>query len=165
MAGLYESQRAMRAMRKASLQRGVIAVLDMGTAKIGCFILRFEGSGASEGFDVVGSLAGQSEFRVVGAATTQSRGVEFGEIISMPQAERAIRTVLQSAQKMARLHVDHVIACFSGVAPLSYGVTGEVNVESQIVQDQDVARVLAACDIPDFGEPVSYTHLTLPTKA
>ena len=48
MAGLYESQRAMRAMRKAALQRGVIAVLDMGTAKIGCFILRFEGSGASE---------------------------------------------------------------------------------------------------------------------
>ena len=75
MAGLYESQRAMRAMRKAALQRGVIAVLDMGTAKIGCFILRFEGSGASEGFDGVGSLAGQSEFRVVGAATTQSRGV------------------------------------------------------------------------------------------
>ena len=34
MAGLYESQRAMRAMRKAALQRGVIAVLDMGTAKI-----------------------------------------------------------------------------------------------------------------------------------
>ena len=99
MAGLYESQRAMRAMRKAALQRGVIAVLDMGTTKIGCFILRFEGSGSSEGFDGVGSLAGQSEFRVVGAATTQSRGVEFGEIISMPQAERAIRTVLQSAQK------------------------------------------------------------------
>ena len=51
MAGLYESQRAMRAMRKAALQRGVIAVLDMGTTKIGCFILRFEGSGASERFD------------------------------------------------------------------------------------------------------------------
>ena len=158
MAGLYESQRAMRAMRKAALQRGVIAVLDMGTAKIGCFILRFDGSGASEGFDGVGSLAGQSGFRVVGAATTQSRGVEFGEIISMPQAERAIRTVLQSAQKMARLHVDHVIACFSGGAPRSYGVTGEVNVESQIVQDQDVARVLAACDIPEFGEGREVLH-------
>ena len=71
----------MRAMRKAALQREVIAVLDMGTAKIGCFILRFEGSGASEGFDGVGSLAGQSEFRVVGAATTQSRGVEFAYYI------------------------------------------------------------------------------------
>ena len=40
MIELYHSQRAMRAMRSAALQRGVIAVLDVGTSKIGCLILK-----------------------------------------------------------------------------------------------------------------------------
>ena len=33
MIELYESQRAMRHMRKAAMQRGVVAVLDVGTSK------------------------------------------------------------------------------------------------------------------------------------
>ena len=45
MIELYESQRAMRAMRKAALQRGVVAVLDVGTSKIACLVLRFDGTG------------------------------------------------------------------------------------------------------------------------
>ena len=32
MTDLYENQRAMRAMRRAALQRGVIAILDIGTS-------------------------------------------------------------------------------------------------------------------------------------
>ena len=43
MTDLYQSQRAMRHMRKAALQRGVIAILDVGTSKIACLILRFDG--------------------------------------------------------------------------------------------------------------------------
>ncbi|MFT5744223.1 MAG: cell division protein FtsA, partial [Paracoccaceae bacterium] len=31
MKELYESQRAMRNMRQAAMQRGVIAILDVGT--------------------------------------------------------------------------------------------------------------------------------------
>ena len=34
MTGLYQSQRAMRHMRRAAMQRGVIAILDVGTSKI-----------------------------------------------------------------------------------------------------------------------------------
>ena len=42
MTNLYQSQRAMRAMRRAAIQRGVIAILDVGTSKIACLILRFD---------------------------------------------------------------------------------------------------------------------------
>ena len=117
MADLYELQRAMRAMRQSALQRGALAILDLGSTKIGCLILRFDGLDPSLASDQVGSLAGQSSFQVVGSAITRSRGIEFGEISSMQEAERAIRTVLQSAQKMANLRVDHLIACFSGGGP------------------------------------------------
>ena len=39
MTQLYETQRAMRARRRAALQRGVVAILDVGTSKIACIIL------------------------------------------------------------------------------------------------------------------------------
>ena len=157
MTMLYESQRAMRNMRKAAMQRGVVAVLDVGSSKISCLVLRVDqtGSGMRE---AGGSLAGQVGFRVIGAATTRSRGVNFGEIDSMPEAERAIRTAVQAAQKMANIRVDHVIACFSGADPRSYGLTGEVEVEGQAVSEQDISRVLASCDVPDYGNHREVLH-------
>jgi cell division protein FtsA len=83
MTGLYETQRAMRHMRRAAMQRGVVAVLDVGTSKIACLILRFDGPERLREADGVGPMAGQSSFRVIGAATTRSRGVKFGEIAVM----------------------------------------------------------------------------------
>ena len=158
MADLYELQRAMRAMRQSALQRGALAILDLGSTKIGCLILRFDGLDPSLASDQVGPLAGQSSFQVVGSAITRSRGIEFGEISSMQEAERAIRTVLQSAQKMANLRVDHLIACFSGGGPRSYGLNGVVKIENQIVQDEVIARVLSSCDLPDMGDGREILH-------
>jgi len=157
MIELYESQRAMRRMREAAMQRGVVAILDVGSSKIACLVLRFDGSERVRD-DGIGSLAGQSGFRVVGAATTRSRGVRFGEINAMGETERAIRTALQSAQKMAGLRVDHVIACLSGAEPRSYGLAGAVEVAEKVVSEQDVARVLAACDVPDYGDGREVLH-------
>ncbi|MDQ7069169.1 MAG: cell division protein FtsA [Rhodobacterales bacterium] len=160
MNTLYDKQRAMRNMRKAAMQRGVVAVLDVGTSKIACLVLRFDNS---EGFGIggaqragegenegIGAMAGQVGFRVIGAATTRSRGVRFGEIDAMPETERAIRTALQAAQKMANIRVDHVIACFAGAEPRSYGLAGMVDLEGHAVTEHDVSRVLAACDVPDY---------------
>ena len=158
MTDLYQAQRAMRNMRGAALQRGVIAILDVGTSKIGCLILRFDGAETARDSDGVGPMAGQANFRVIGAATTRSRGVRFGEITVMNETERAIRTVVQAAQKMAAVRVDHVIACFSGAEPRSYGLAGEVEPQDSVVTEQDIARVLAACDQPDIGEGREVLH-------
>jgi cell division protein FtsA len=158
MNDLYQSQRQMRNMRKAAMQRGVVAILDVGTSKIACLVLRFDGVGAHGEEGEIGSLAGQSGFRVIGAATTRSRGVRFGEICAMQETERAIRTALQGAQKMAGIRVDHVIACFSGAEPRSYGLDAQVTLEGQAVSEEDVARVLAACDVPDYGPGREVLH-------
>ena len=158
MTDLYQSQRAMRHMRRAAMQRGVVAILDVGTSKIACLVLRFDGLEDERDQDGVGPMAGQSSFRVIGAATTRSRGVRFGEIAVMNETERAIRTAVQAAQKMANVRVDHVIACFSGAEPRSYGLAGEWELQDSVVTEQDVARVLAACDVPDFGEGREILH-------
>ncbi|MBI6629880.1 cell division protein FtsA [Pontibaca salina] len=151
MTDLYQSQRAMRQMRQQAMQRGVIAILDVGSSKIACLVLRFDGTGRLSKDGTIGSMAGQSGFRVVGAATTRSRGVQFGEITAMQETERAIRTALQAAQKMADIRVDHVIACFSGAGPRSYGLDATIDLEGQMVTEAEVARVLTACDVPDYG--------------
>lgn len=158
MGDLYESQRAMRNMRKAAMQRGVIAILDVGTSKVGCLVLRFDGAEQFRDADGVGSMAGQSSFRVIGAATTRSRGVKFGEIDAIQETERAIRTAVQAAQKMANVRVDHVIACLSGGRPRSYGLDGAVNIEGGVVTDNDIGRVLASCDVPDYGAERDVLH-------
>ncbi|WP_421703669.1 cell division protein FtsA [Aliiroseovarius sp.] len=158
MTDLYAQQRAMRAHRTAAMQRGVIAILDVGSSKIGCLVLRFDGPDRFREADGVGTMAGQSAFRVIGAATTRSRGVRFGEIDAMQETERAIRTAVQAAQKMANIRVDHVIACFSGGAPRSYGLAGAVDLDGGSVTENDVARVLASCDMPDIGEGREVLH-------
>lgn len=158
MTDLYQTQRAMRNIRRAAMQRGVIAILDIGSSKVGCLILRLENADGAREMEGVGSMAGQSSFRVIGAATTRSRGVRFGEIAVMNETERAIRTAVQSAQKMAAVRVDHVIACFSGAEPRSYGLAGEWELQDSVVSEQDVARVLAACDVPDIGEGREVLH-------
>ena len=158
MTDLYQSQRAMRNMRRAAMQRGVVAILDVGTSKIACLVLRFDGIEDDRDQDGVGPMAGQSNFRVIGAATTRSRGVRFGEIAVMNETERAIRTAVQAAQKMANVRVDHVIACFSGAEPRSYGLAGEWELQDSVVTEQDVARVLASCDVPDFGDGREILH-------
>jgi len=151
MTALYQSQRAMRQKRRAAMQRGVVAVLDIGTSKIACLVLRFDPAEPLLPGDGVGPMAGQSRFRVIGAATTRARGVRFGDIEAMQETERAIRTAVQAAQKMANMRVDHAIACFSGARPRSYGVAGGVDLPEGRVEDADVGRVMGACDLPDYG--------------
>ena len=158
MSDLYQSQRAMRDLRKAALQRGVIAVLDIGTSKIACLLLKFDESARARSLDGVGPMAGQSHFKVIGAATTRSRGVRFGEIATVPETERAIRTAVQAAQKMANVRVDHAIVTFSGGEPRSYGLAGQIEMQGQMVSEQDVARVLAACDVPPLGDGREVLH-------
>ena len=160
MTDLYRSQRAMRQMRRAALQRGVVALLDIGTSKITCLILRFDPPEGDVHDDAAnGVLApGQARFRVIGARSTRARGVRFGEIEAMGETERAIRTVVQSAQKSAGVRVDHAIAAFSGARPRSYGLTGSIAPQEPTIREHDIARVLAACDMPDLGRDREVLH-------
>ena len=148
----------MRAMRQQALQRGVVAILDVGSSKIACLVLRFDGTGRLSEDNSIGSLAGQTGFRVIGAATTRSRGVQFGEVTAMAETERAIRTALQAAQKMAEIRVDHVIASFSGANPRSYGLDASVELQGQVVTESEIAQVMADCDVPEYGAGREVLH-------
>ena len=121
-----------------------MAILGVGSTKMACLVLRLDGVDPSGGRDGVGALAGQSRFRVIGAATTRSRGVAFGEIEAMAETERAIRTVVSGAQKMAQVRVDHVIACLSDGRPRPYGLDSQITLTEPPISEQDVGRALGS---------------------
>ena len=76
----------------------------------------------------------------------------------MPETERAIRTALQSAQKLANSRVDHTIACVSGGSPRSYGLEGSIDIKNEIVDNSDIADVLGSCGIPSFDSDREVLH-------
>lgn len=156
---LFEAQRFMRDRLRAALRRGTVGLLDIGSSKIACLILRIDpdGPGARRAAGQ-GPQAGLQTIRVAGFANTQSRGVAMGEIEIMDEAERGIRTVLDRAQKHAGLRVDQAIVAFSGGLPKSYGVSGEVTVAGGEVTAQDVGAALAASVLPEFGEGRDVIH-------
>jgi len=59
---------------------------------------------------------------------------------------------------MANVRVDHVIATLSGARPKSYGLDGSVDIEGGMVTDMDIGRVMAACDVPDYGHDREVLH-------
>ena len=159
MTDFHHSQRAMRALRRTAMQRGTLALLDIGTFKVTCLILKFADPAAVRPDAAgLGPMAARSAYRVIGAGTTRSRGVRFGEIAAMAETERAVRTVLKTAQAMAQARVDHAILCFAGGGARSYGLDGEVELETDEVRESDIARCLAACDVPDLGQAREVLH-------
>ncbi len=156
MIDLFEIQRDMRHRREAAVKRGTVAVLDIGSSKIACLVLQFVPETTSSSADV--TIPTMGSFRVTGVATTRSRGVQFGEITDMNETERAVRTVVQGAQNMAKTRVDHVIVSFAGGRPRSYGLEGIVDVEHGEVTERDIGNVLASCEVPPFGSDREALH-------
>ncbi|QDL90499.1 cell division protein FtsA [Paroceanicella profunda] len=156
---LFESQRYMRDRLRSALRRGVVGVIDIGSSKISCLILKVDVERLdAHRADGHGSQGGLDALRAIGFSSTRSRGVSMGEIAVMDETERGIRTVLAQAQKHANTRVDQVIVSIAGGQPRSYGVSGEVGVANGEVSAMDIGAALAACDMPSFGEGRDVIH-------
>jgi len=157
-----EMFRGMRGKLYAAIKRGRIAVLDIGSSKITCLVLRLDPDriAVADQKDGLGtSLFGAID--VVGARMVQSRGVRRGEIVDMEAACRAIRAALLNAEKMAAPkveRVDHVIVSFSGGRPQSHMTEAEIETETGQVTDRDLSMVLAECPEPPLGEGRTILH-------
>jgi len=157
MNELFELQRDMRHRREVAIKRGVMAVLDVGTYKITCIVIQFSSQDPDpEGVDV--TMPQMGSFRVVGVGTVRSKGVTCGEVTDMPETERAIRSAMSKAQKMAGMRVDQVMVSLSGGRPCSYGLEGRVTVEQGEVTERDIGRVLSSCEVPPFGSEREVIH-------
>ncbi|MEL6794357.1 MAG: cell division protein FtsA, partial [Pseudomonadota bacterium] len=132
-----------------------VAVLDVGTSKTACFVLRVD-QGRLDA--ATAPHEAQTALRVVGAGVTRSRGVRLGEIVDLDEAQRAIRTALELAEKMAGVRVDQVIASVSGAKPQSFSSFGDVEVEGDAVSARDISRALHGCDWPERRQGREVIH-------
>jgi len=158
----FSPYRTMRSRLQLATKRGRLAVLDIGSSKITCLVLKLDPARLldAEHNDRLGtSLFGAIE--VVGARTVQSRGVRRGEIVDMDEVCRTIRLALLNSEKMAAPRVervDQVIVSFSGGKPQSFSTAAEVETETGQVTERDISNVLGACPPPPIGESRQILH-------
>ena len=78
---------------------GILAALDVGTAKTCCLIAKQEGQG---------------QLRVLGAATQASSGIKNATIVDIDAAAHTIGSVVQRAESRAKQKIDGVITNLAG---------------------------------------------------
>lgn len=106
-----------------------IAVLDIGSSKICCFIAKVDND--------------SSRPRVVGIGHRESRGLNLGTVVDMEETENAIRTAVDAAEKMAGGDpIENVTVNLSAGEPKSTQICVEVEVAGHEVSDDDIDRVL-----------------------
>lgn len=113
-----------------SLQKsgsGSIAVLDIGTAKIACFIAYIDSAG---------------EIKIAGIGHQLSRGIRAGVITDFAEAETSIANAVQAAEQMAGGTVENVIVSLSGGNLHSRNVSVEMSLFGEEVTDRDIMDII-----------------------
>jgi cell division protein FtsA len=119
---------AMRAFAGRKAGPGIVAALDIGTAKTACLIARMDGQG---------------QMRVLGSATQASQGVRNAAIVDIAAAGHSAGMVVQSAETAARQKVDSVLVNLSAGQILSERVQAAAALSDRAIGTQEVTDVLA----------------------
>ena len=146
MRKLLQSQRQLRLKRLAALKKGTVALIDLGSSKVMCLVVSLTDSNQINSFST-GKLHGGLSFRVIGASTTKSRGIRNGEIYEMREAERAIRTIIQRAQKMAGCLIENVFLTFSSGTQKSALISSSINFTLREVTKADIGHALSKLNL------------------
>ncbi len=111
---------------------GIIAALDVGSAKISCLIAELAGPRDAR------------TFRILGLGHQLSRGVRCGAVINVDEAERAIRLAVDAAERMAGRVISEVYVNVSGGRPQSRLHTASHQTATGQVSPRDIDTVMAA---------------------
>ena len=136
----------------------MIVGLDIGTSKIVCLVITFLNDNQKYFKNSENERTNNFSFRVVGASTTKSRGIKFGEIYEMGEAERAVRTVVQRAQKMAGCLIENIFLTFSGGNPKSSILKTSINLQKKEITELDIGHVLSKINLDNLQENREVIH-------
>ncbi|MDX1974183.1 MAG: cell division protein FtsA [Rickettsiales bacterium] len=106
---------------------GSIAVLDVGTTKIACFIAHIDSAG---------------ETKIVGIGHQLSKGIRSGIITDFAEAEASIVAAVHAAEKMAGETVENVLVSLSGGNLTSRNITVEMTMLGEEVTDRDIMDII-----------------------
>ena len=112
---------------------GVIGVLDVGSSKVGCFIVK----------PLALREDGAPQLKVLGIGNQVSRGVRGGAVVDINSAEDSIRAAVEQAERMAGVTLREVVVGISCGQPQSRTVNVEVAIAGHEVGEQDIFRAQA----------------------
>jgi cell division protein FtsA len=120
---------------------GLVAALDIGTAKMACIIARADAQG---------------HMRVVGSAARASKGLRNGAITDIEAAGHCAGAVVEAAETMARESVDRVIVNLSGGNLCSKHHQVALPLPSRAIGTHELNQVLSQsrAEVPAQGREV-----------
>ncbi|NVK33756.1 MAG: cell division protein FtsA [Rhodobacteraceae bacterium] len=131
----------------------VMSVLDIGSTKICCLIAKLTPADESTLF------AGRSHsIEVLGYGYQRSRGIKSGVVVDMDAAEQAIRLAVDSAERMAGVTVESLIANVSCGRLQSEIYSATVPLAAEAVSEGDIQRVLSAGSSHSVAEGRAVNH-------
>ncbi len=127
-------------MRPLPSRRAVImSVRDVGSTKVCCLIAKLV---PQEEKAILPSRSHKVE--VLGYGYQRSRGIKSGVVVDMDAAEQAIRLAVDSAERMAGVTVESLIANISCGRLQSEIYSANVPLAGDSVSEADIQRVLSA---------------------
>jgi cell division protein FtsA len=131
-----EAARAARregreALKSALGRSGAVAAVDLGAAKVACFIMKPEGVKKSD-----------RTLTTAGVGYVQSQGVRGGAIVDADEAARAIARAVERAETAAGLDIQGVTITMAGGHLASHRVSAQVPIGSRGVTEADKARAV-----------------------
>ena len=120
------------ALKSALGRSGVVAAVDLGASKVGCFIMKPEGVRRAD-----------RSLTTAGVGYVQSHGVRAGAIVDADEAARAIAQAVERAETMAGVDVQGVIVTTACGHLASHRVSAQVSIGSRPIGEADKARAVA----------------------
>lgn len=109
----------------------LIAAVDLGAAKVACFIMKPDGV-----------RKGDRTLTTCGVGYVQSRGIKGGSIVNLDEASEAIAQAVERAENVAGVSVQGVTVATAGGALASSRVAGRVSIGAKPIGDTDLVRAI-----------------------
>jgi cell division protein FtsA len=109
----------------------LVAAVDLGATKVGCFIMKPDGLNRSE-----------RTITVAGVAQVRSRGVKGGAVICVDEAAEAIAQAVEQAEAMAGAAVSSVVLTNAGGGLASHRISAAVSLGARPIGDHDLSRCI-----------------------
>jgi len=117
---------------------GSVAVLDIGTTKVVCFIGQVQDSG---------------EIHITGIGHQLAKGMRAGVIVDVGEVESSILAAVNAAEQMAGETIENVVVSVGGNQIQSKSVSVELEITAGTVADQDIVDLIQeGCASLDDGQ-------------
>ena len=120
------------ALKAALVRPAVVAAVDLGAAKVTCFIMKPEGV-----------HRGDRTLTTAGVGYVQSRGIRGGSIVNLDEASEAIAQAVERAENVAGVNVQGVTVATAGGQLTSNRVSGRVSIGARPIGDNDLIRAIS----------------------